>query len=395
MKLLVVPGFPTDATSLYRSMGPLAALRKSTGRLGAFRDCPDGFDYRLAEKVNWAIIGEVDAVFLQRPYKGVHVTIAELARAMGRPVWVDYDDDLFAVPLDNPSHRLYELENTRRNVAKLASIADVVTVSTAALEQRFRKLNGDVRIVPNAWNRELFGDMVEAPGHLPHVMWRGSHTHQQDMLDYAAQIVDVAERFERWSFTFIGWTPFMVVRYMRGEQANVVDHLDPIDYHAFIRKIHPSICIVPLSDNEFNKAKSNIAWLEATSAGAVTLAPHMPEWQRPGVVTYSGPDEFRDRLSKIIEVGPEGRAKLWAASKRYIDANLILDKVNEQRKAVVEHLARLSRNEKWREHAIARRGVAIETERAGPVASGEALGAEGRPAGEGAVAAVVDDPAND
>ena len=151
-------------------------------------------------------------------------------------------------------------------------------------------------------------------------------------------------------------------------------HLDPIDYHQFIRKIFPAICIVPLVNNAFNQAKSNIAWIEATSAGAVTLAPDMPEWRRPGVVLYNDADTFRDRLLKLIAVGNEGRAKVWNASRRWIEKNLTLATVNELRRDVIEDLELLGKNEKWRAHAISRRGLAIETEGAGPIASKDALG---------------------
>lgn len=370
MRLLVVPSSPNDTTSLYRSLGPLAELRRSVMHSGII-DAPnfEAVQVREVKEFTWSTICEFDAVFMQRPFKPLHVTCAELARAMGRPLWLDYDDDLFSVPLDNPAHRLYESEGARRNVAKLASMADVITVSTPALKRRFDALNGDVRVAPNAWNEEIFGELTDKPGHLPNIMWRGSHTHQQDVLDYALEITEVAEAFPAWSWTFIGWTPYMCVRYMRPQTVNIVHHLDPIDYFRFIRKIYPSICIVPLVRNEFNDAKSNIAWIEATSAGAVTLAPDMAEWRRPGVVTYDSQQQFKDRLTKLIDVGPEGRAKLWNVSRKHILEHLTLAKVNEVRRRVIGDLNVMANNPVWREHAIRGRGVAVETGRAGPVAS--------------------------
>jgi len=370
MRLLVVPASPNDTTSLYRSLGPLAELRRSVMHNGIV-DAPD-FTYtqvRDVKEFTWSTVCEFDAVFFQRPYKSVHVTCAELARAMGRPIWIDYDDDLFEVPLDNPAHDMYESEQARRNVAKLASIADVITVSTPALKRRFDPLNGDVRIAPNAWNAELFGELADKPGHLPNIMWRGSQTHQQDVLDHALEIVEVADAYPEWSWTFIGWTPYMCVRYMRPQAVNIVRHLDPIDFFRFIRKIHPSICIVPLVRNPFNDAKSNIAWIEATSAGAVCLAPDMAEWRRPGVVTYDSAQQFKDSLSKLIEVGPVALSKLWNASRKFITENLQLRDVNAVRRRVIGDLNRMANSPNWREHAIRGSGVAVEAGRAGPLPS--------------------------
>ena len=99
---------------------------------------------------------------------------------------------------------------------------------------------------------------------------------------------------------------------------------------------------VPLIEDGMNRCKSNIAWIEATAAGAVTIAPDWVEWQKPGVLNYNGLDEFKSMLMRPLDDAPER----WAASRDYIMENLTLNKVNEQRARIVRELVNSEANPK-------------------------------------------------
>ena len=72
-------------------------------------------------------------------------------------------------------------------------------------------------------------------------------------------------------------------------------------YMELLRQVSPWVNIVPLARNDFNLAKSNLAWLEGSAIGAATLAPKWEEWLRPGVVNYDGPHEFSNRLKGLLD----------------------------------------------------------------------------------------------
>jgi hypothetical protein len=74
----------------------------------------------------------------------------------------------------------------------------------------------------------------------------------------------------------------------------------------------------PLQDNQFNDSKSNIAWIEATLAGAVCVTnyAHKPGWEW-------AIDHFTDNTDFI--------ASQWAASKEAIIKHFNLLTVNEVR----------------------------------------------------------------
>ena len=71
------------------------------------------------------------------------------------------------------------------------------------------------------------------------------------------------------------------------------------------------LAVVPLKDNLFNHAKSNLAWIEATCAGAMTLAPDWPEWRRPGVSNYESPLNFKKLLRERLEACRSAAASVY------------------------------------------------------------------------------------
>lgn len=345
---------PTDATSLYRGVGPLQTLRRQTN-----------YDLELVVggMVNWASLKGSDAVFLQRPALDNHVRMIDMAKANGKPVWVDYDDWLYGVPHFNKAARLYGKTNIQNNMSKLIAKADVVTVSTPFLKnqivriieaiakspQQEKNLVLDPRkvvVVPNAYDLDIMSDLSEA-SKSPHqnklVAWRGSGTHDKDLLNVTPNLASVIGRHLDWTYSFIGepfWLSMEQLDQVPGAKettVNIVETLDPIDYLAFMTTVKPAVMIVPLDDNPFNRSKSNIAWIEATHAGAVTIAPDFEEWRRPGILNYSTPEEFEKVLEDLLRGHVDGNF-LWRQSRDFILENLTLPKVNQRRQDIINCL---------------------------------------------------------
>src|ERR1035437_2744530 len=118
--VLVVAPDKTDATSFYRCAGPFSALRKTNPEI----------QFVYPSEMNWTYIKNSDVVFLQRPFNDEHVRVAELAKEMRVPLWIDYDDNLLELPADNPVQAIYNETKVQNNIRYMLAIADHVTVST-------------------------------------------------------------------------------------------------------------------------------------------------------------------------------------------------------------------------------------------------------------------------
>jgi len=70
------------------------------------------------------------------------------------------------------------------------------------------------------------------------------------------------------------------------------------------------------------------------------LGPNWEEWMKPGITNYvaSGdkPTDFGDRLNDLLNMSDDERAKLRSASWNYIKNNLLLSRVNYQRRGIFE-----------------------------------------------------------
>jgi hypothetical protein len=320
MKIKLITTQPHGACSYYRSLGVFQKIKDlqidSTGE----------FD--------WYNINDVDCVFFERPITPNHLLAIKYAKDYGVKTWVDYDDNLLEIPTWNPMFSYLTNKTTQDTIIKCLEYADIVTVPTVALKEQFQKFNKNIEIIPNAFNDYNF-NLEYKPSKNQKILWRGSITHRKDILYYQKMLVDTAAANKEWEWNFIGKDIWYITEVI----ANRREHpeLNIIPYFNRIKSINPAIYIVPLYPCAFNEAKSNCGWLEATYAGACTIAPKTAEWIRPGIINYESREDFGVKLQTLIS-DPEKREKNYKASYEYIKANLQLSKVNKQRSYILENI---------------------------------------------------------
>ena len=317
----------TDATSLYRAIGPLGELQSADKHLRI----------ELMQKCDWSTLKLVDAVFMQRPFTNAHLRIAQMIKANNKPLWVDFDDDLFAVPQGNPCFETFSKPEIQKNIATVIAMADVLTVSTDALMQKFSTLNDNISVIPNAIDMALIGENIEPEIHRqPLIMWRGSKTHRKDLNTIAESCIHLAKKMPYATWVFVGDVPWFV-DYMPDKQVICADALDPVEYFEFLKKTKPAVFIVPLEDSDFNRSKSNCAWLEASWSGAATIAPALPEFIQPGISNYHDTNEFSSHVQFLID-NPVSRVNKAMESWNYIDSHLRLSFVNQLRLSILSEV---------------------------------------------------------
>jgi len=316
-----------DATSFYRAAGPLSRLKKSSRN----------FSVNLFENWNWATLGLCDALFLQRPYTKEHVTITEMAKDSRMKVWIDYDDLLFDVPTDNPTFFNYSKPECQAAVTNLLAMADVVTVSTHHLKRQLDKFAKNIIVLPNCLDeaRIPLADPTQKRNNL--ITWRGSKTHQRDVMSYAEPIIKNSQLKKDSTWQFIGDNLWFVTEYMPHDRTFVSPAMDMMEYLRHLNATAGSLMMVPLHDSNFNRCKSNIAHLEAAYSGMVTLGPAWEEWSIPGVLTYTGLADFDKHLSDVLNQRVDVQ-KMNAEARAYINEHYNIAKWNETRKEVIAEI---------------------------------------------------------
>jgi len=322
---------PPDATSLYRASGPLSKLKHHI-------DC----EFNFNTNVSWDSLAWSDILFAQRPWGKAFHKACQIAVNNDVPIWIDYDDYFLDVPHYNPHRKNFANFHDQKQMIEMIEMATVITVTTEKLKEKFSQHNENVFIVPNAFDDYMF-NFEYKPSKNKVVNWRGSATHSEDLKSVIAGIRNLQDSrlYLDWMFNFIGKD----VDVLKNQRIYFKQQspLDPIEYFHYIQDLNPSIQLVPLIDNEFNHAKSNIGWLEGIYSGAVCIAPKvLKEFNRPGCLLYEDVDDF-EKILKTCMTDINLLEDFYKEGFEFIQENLLLSKVNKLRKQIVEQLMDLKR----------------------------------------------------
>lgn len=332
-----------DATSLYRGMGPLSAMERQDRRLKLlpYTKGPEGLE------LGWNWLARADALFVQRPWLKEHAQLIVQAKMMGRPVWVDWDDDYASVHPSNTGYAVFHgCDEILEHVVQMADVISVSVQEIADRRARKNKLHGKFRTVPNAAQWPL---VPLEKARKRRVTWRGGASHTFDLLQVLSQLHEVSRypQFSNWEWCFLGDVPWEVEAAIPRENLVADFGADPYLYMEAMSKLLSWVHIVPLADIPFNPAKSNLAWIEATIAGSVVIAPAWPEWRRPGIMNYGRKGDFGQVLVDTMKAFAEHTCHPAVLESRdFIKAELTLEKVNVLRwqiiNEILEPLSRLN-----------------------------------------------------
>lgn len=300
IRMLLVTPYSKDANSFYRAVGPWSYFTKIARKVGF------DFEFFVAGEdtghkgVAWDTVGQYDMVFMHRPCRNDDLTILRVAKNKNIPVWVEYDDWLFDVPNWNPNAYAYNDLSMQNIMAMCLACADVVSVSTSALYDKMKAVNKNVVIIPNAYRSDLY------PYRKPvihrerkEIAWRGTNTHDADMLSVGASWNELPGKVN-----FYGGPFWLILNQMKQDSFRVIGQQDPFLYMKNLYQAAPRVLVCPLVDCFFNRAKSNIAYQEAMHAGALCVAPDLPEWKRPGVITYNAGNSlsFAQAVQQVFDM---------------------------------------------------------------------------------------------
>lgn len=317
INIRICSGQPMGACSFYRTVGPFSVLSRLDSEINV----------RFIDVVEWRTLAGADILFLERPCTDMFELACTIAKEMNIKVWTDFDDDFFNVPSWNPAYKF--LQDNLRHVKKCLQLSDIVTVTSPALEKIYSEFTkAPIVVIKNAFNDYHFR-LPEKISTRKRIFWRGSETHRKDLTKYFRAMKEVADEFPEWEWIFMGGGDLWYITDFI-KNARTIAPVPVQRYFKALREIAPSIMIIPLVFNEFNAAKSNIAWQEGTYAGACTVSPSLHEFMLPGVSHYKDVDGFKNQLSGFIK-NEELRNEFFLGSKGLIESCYLLSMINNKR----------------------------------------------------------------
>jgi glycosyltransferase involved in cell wall biosynthesis len=333
MKILSVCPSAADGTSWYRCSGPLSRMEMD------YEDV-SYIEYG-SQDVSWDVLARFDVLFLQRPHTNWHLRLANKALFMGLKVWIDFDDLLWDLPNMHRNYHDYNKEEYRMALHGLANLPkgqSLITVSTYHLSDMVKKhFNDDanVHVVPNAINEKVFPrHKISFAENADMIGWRGSDTHDIDLMYVEDNLFDVPEQYK---FDFFGYVPKRLA--IEAKNVGFTRPCNLLEYFAHLVTAKKwRIFWVYLHDNDFNRSKSNIAWMEATLAGAICVANSLPEWTTVPCVNYEYPMHLANRIQQAMGMDSDSRYDLWRKSRDLIYDQYTLEKTNKLRYELLTNL---------------------------------------------------------
>ena len=319
-----------DGVSYYRHWGPMLELE----RLGHVRLIAMPQDSK--QLTNWQYYLKCDFAFISRPATNREFYFIKECEKHGLPVWVDIDDNIFCIPDDNESSHAYYNEEAQKFTLFGLKSASVVTVATKRLNKFLKnKFAVESLVIPNAipdlqWERRNKFNRSTS-----NVMWRGSRSHIADLLYFEQDIIKLIKSNELNEFKFFGLNPYFISRKIKTKNVSYEPAINHIDYLIKIKEYAPKFTFVCMIDSEFNQTRSHNAWLEATMAGSILIAPDWESWAEPGIINYS---DFSVRMNKIMQLQDNELSDIYEASVINITQNYILSRVNQLRLEIINNL---------------------------------------------------------
>ena len=208
----------------------------------------------------------------------------ELGQKLGQRIVVDIDDFFDGLTPDNHAYYLTHPERNKRtnrdNYAEVIARADTLTVTTPFLLDYYSAVHHDVRMVRNGVHYKMF-TLHQHRDRKPVIGWVGSTGYRNGDLELLREwLPDFLEEHDL-RFHHSGWhEDHPDIADVTGINPDRVTYtpLVPITSYAEVFH-HFDIGLVPLTEIDFNRAKSNIKGLEYGSAGIPFVASDLPEYR--------------------------------------------------------------------------------------------------------------------
>lgn len=304
---------PSDTAGCgsYRLIWPAEALQKEGKEIRITKRPRILVDRGNPPAVKDVFIPDTDVMVFQRPGSYQIAQIIPILQDQGIKVVIDMDDDLSCIHPKNPAHKYYDpTHSPNRNwqwAAKACEMADLVTVTTPALAERYGN-HGQVAVLPNCVPAR-YTRLSVPPNDGITVGWAGYvGTHPEDLqITHGAINEAVVSQGAR--FYALGDKNALTNLGIRNRYPHTwLEAVALSNFPEFVSQL--DIGIVPLARTPFNAAKS---WLKGLEYAALGVAP----------VVSPTPDNMR-----LVEAGA---AYVARSPKGWLDAVKTLIRNEEER----------------------------------------------------------------
>jgi|GEM_PF-367102 len=264
-------------------------------------------------KISFEAISRADLVVIQRDiprHTAEYEEIMRQAHSKGKPVVYEIDDLLLELPRDHPDRMVRSYTDALPSIVRAMVEADAVTTSSLPLCEYLRAFNPNTWLLPNYINDRLwtFRNSSEPQVGLPVIVgYMGTDTHAPDLEMIAAPLQNILGRYgDRVRFRIWGTEPPSILRNHPRVEWISLRLGNYAEFAKYFGEQECDIVIAPLRDNQFNRCKSPLKFLEYGALGLPGVFSRLDPYA--SIVTHrengflaDTPQEWEDHLSELIE----------------------------------------------------------------------------------------------
>lgn len=267
---------------------------------------------------------DADVVVFHRPDDKHKLELARILKGMGKKCVYDNDD----TAKHDGGFKFNDYMNMERVKRGMATInetldsfikeADLVTCSTEFLRQEYLALNKNVVVLPNCIDPFYFDEPLRNTNGKVRIGFSGSIAITDD-INVLEPIVKHYEKDPRVELVLFSLPPNKKDEYTRNLYQHEYEFWEnvKVEWHPFVpmeeyydtlNNLKLDIMIIPRADNYFNRAKSNIKFLEASMFEIPCIAQSFPDHQSPYEVNPKDTENLilatdtEDWISKIEDL---------------------------------------------------------------------------------------------
>lgn len=251
----------------------------------------------------------------------------------GSKLILDFDDDPFNL---NKEHPAYEAFTSRKPLyERFIKGADHIICSTEAIKSVIEPLNNHITVIPNAIDPKIW-NVNKTPIGNPNIGrcdgkirigWFGSSSHLADMNLILPVIEELEKKYPNVEFHLVG---FADTKITEGRRFHYPPTKGYEEYPQFVADMAIDIAIAPLIDTQFNRAKSNIKWLEHSMLKTPMVLSNVSPYKecvenyKTGFLA-TGTNQWVKYLSWLIE-NPEKRKEIGENAHQAVLKDWLIEK---------------------------------------------------------------------
>ncbi len=286
-----------------------------------------------------------DVVVFHRPEDPQKLKLARILKEEGKKIVFDNDDtykDATTVKLNkyiSEARVAKGMKSINSYVDQFIIEADLVTCSTEFLAEEYRRLNPNVKVLPNCIDPFLYEEPLKNDTDVVRIGVTGSIGVSSDM-EVLSPIISHYENDKRVQIVFfslpanrydklVGETYFEEYKWLDSVNVEWHPYVDADKYYDKLNSLKLDMMIIPRADNYFNRCKSNLKFLEAAMFEIPCIVQGFADGKGPYQVNPEDSKYLKmvmDNKDWIPEVeqmiaDKEGRQKLGKEAHDYVLAN--------------------------------------------------------------------------